>query len=406
MESISLLTLSIAVGAFALIAVLVIVFIDRRRFRGYEEFRHDARVIQSFLKGELFRDVDDLVVTGGSHGFRTTVRFSRGENTPGLTIRMSVPSNLNMMIIPKDAPVPEGGVVIRIGDDQLDNKFLARTDQPTQARLFLSLSATIPQLRRLCCSSRTYFNAEHGSIELIELIAPEEDTAEHLMAHIQSLAALGPTLGQMPGASEIQVEKIAPPRPIRKYSAAIAFVSVLAVGIAALVAFEHRKSMDAAEGSTGAPIGIPNEEAQRIPNLRGWRLATSGDFDSAGVDWLKTKGIAIPSGRIEADFSGTGVPADHAYVLINAEGTRRLVVTSSKEVLYDSVLPGILLAARVPKASMAAIPLQMGTAATGNTDGLLVVGEKDNLQSAMVVSFNGSSVISAVPKNYQEISLE
>ncbi len=407
MDNISLLAFAITAGGLILIIILVGVFLDRRRFLGYEEFRQDARVIQAFLKAQLFRDVHDLVISGGAHGYRTTVRFSRSEHTPGLTIRMSVPSNLSLTVFPKEATIPEGGVLVRTGNEQLDLRYVVRTDQPTQTRLFLNLNATIPQLKALCCSSKTFFNVEEGAIELIELTVPEEDTAEHLIAHVRSLAMLGPVLAQMPGASDVKVEKITPPRPLKKYGAVAAIIVLFVAGVAALAGYERERSMETSSSQTGTPVGIPNNEAQHIPDLAGWRLATSGDFDPEGVAWLRKHGIFNPSGRVEADFLDRGVPEDHAYVLINSEGWHRVVVlTSDNRVLLDHSEQNLALAARVPKAQLAAMPIQSGDSVHGMADGLLLVREKDDLHSAVVVSFNGSSVISAVPENYKNLSLE
>src|SRR5581483_3067620 len=63
----------------------------------------EAMAIQRFLRGELFRDSNDLVITGNVDSYRTTLRFSQDEYTPGVNIRMEVPATFDLAIAPKNA---------------------------------------------------------------------------------------------------------------------------------------------------------------------------------------------------------------------------------------------------------------------------------------------------------------
>ena len=405
METGTLVILAVGVLVIAL-ACAIIPYINLwRRYRGYSEVRRDAAAIAYFLRGQIFRDMNDLVITGNTQTYRTTLRFSRDENTPGVNIRMEVPANFDVMIVPKDTPLPEGGQVIRTGNDPFDAKWTVRTTQPTQARIFIAGSTAIAQIRKLCCSSKTFVNIEPGALELSELTVPDS-AARHIIDHMESMAIVGKQLALMPGASQVKVERVTPPRPTNKVLVAVIAITVACTGITALANHEHTKKMSAAiTGAGGSPRGIPPDEALHIPHLQGWRLAGSPDFDPKLVTWLRSSN-GHPDGRLEGDFTGGGTGTDHAYLLMNAEGAFRVVVLLGNDVKFDETFPNVALIAKVPKTAIRDIKIDTGSPATGNADGILVVKDKDNLHSGLVLSFNGGSPITAVPENYKSTTLE
>src|SRR5581483_4093622 len=284
----------------------------------------EALAIQRFLRGELFCDSNDLVITGNVDSYRTTLRFSQDEYTPGVNIRMEVPATFDLAIAPKNAESGITGQPIRTGNDAFDPSWVVRTNERTQAKIFLAGDNS--DLYRLCCSSKTFLNVQRGVMELSELTVPEEAPAQHLIAHLQSMGRLGKQLSHMPGASQIKIERVVPPRKTSRALVIVIAVIAVCMGVATLADYQREQKMNSArEGAGGSPRGIPSEEAIRIPNLEGWRLAESPDFDPSMVDWLHSKDVQA-DGRLEGDFSGSGQAADHAYLLINSEGAHRLVV--------------------------------------------------------------------------------
>ena len=73
---------------------------------------------------------------------------------------------------------------------------------------------------------------------------------------------------------------------------------------------------------------------------------------------------------------------------------------------FDETFPNVALIAKVPKTAIRDIKIDTGSPATGNADGILVIKDKDNLHSGLVLSFNGGSPITAVPANYKSTTLE
>ena len=103
MDTNTILILAVGVVLIALASVIIPYLNTLRRYSGYSELRDDARAIEYFLRGETFRDVNDLVVTGNTQGYRTTLRFSKAENTPAVNLRMDVPATFDMMILSPSA---------------------------------------------------------------------------------------------------------------------------------------------------------------------------------------------------------------------------------------------------------------------------------------------------------------
>src|SRR5437899_11544396 len=91
------------IGALSVIGLVIFFVQNRRTFAGYEEFSSDARKLSRMLRGELFRDGDDLVMAGNYNGMATVVRFSNSDNTPGLNVRVQAPASFTLAVTPQGA---------------------------------------------------------------------------------------------------------------------------------------------------------------------------------------------------------------------------------------------------------------------------------------------------------------
>src|SRR5579864_8282150 len=190
------IVLGIIFGLAVLGAVIALVY-NLRKFAGFRQIGRDAEKIEDSLAGELFRDGDDLVVSGNFGRLPTVVRFSNKEDVPGLNIQLGVPANFTVWIAPRSADPGEGRAVLRTGDPAFDNRFITRSDDPGQARLFLALQMVPRALHQLACSSGTFVAISAGSIEISEQVIPAESTARHVLEHLQSVATLAGALKHM-----------------------------------------------------------------------------------------------------------------------------------------------------------------------------------------------------------------
>ena len=389
--------------ALALMGALVALVQNQRRFAGFKELAGDVREIAQRLGGEVFRDGGDLVVSGNYDRLPTVVRFSNNENVPGLNIRVGVPANFTLWVAPRQAEPGEGRATVRTGDTILDTRFLARSDDPGQARLFIAMQGVPAGLRKLACSTSTFITFSEGFFELSELEIPRPCTSNHLLEHLQSVSTLANTLKQMPGADTVRVEPLRKePRLIGRAAIVAGVVATMAVVVAAMQ--PNPKPPELAAPTQDVAAGVLPGDAQRIAGITGWRAAIASDFDPNAASWLRSLGMA-PTGRIAADFSGSGQNSDVAYALINQDGLWRIVLMVNGETRYDIHYPKIAVAARIPKSAVSSIQWIGSAPSPIDGDGLLIVRSADDATSALVVFSGGQRIVTAVPANYQTVDL-
>jgi hypothetical protein len=388
----------------AAVGVVVYMIKRARTFAGYGDLRETAEELRRLLKGEIFRDGEDLVISGNHRRLPAVVRFSYSENTPGLNMRMEAPATFSMSVTPKAANVAEGRVVMRTPDEKFDTRFVTRTDHPTQAKMFTNDKLVMAQLQKLCCSGNTFFSISSRSMELSELAIPTS-TKRHVMDHMDSMLLLARALADMPGAGAIRIQEIQKERSIPvRIAIAVGLVAVVVAVFAATRAM--REQVDAAALQVGdvPPSGILPADAQLIRNLAGWRLATAEDFDSAGVAWLRTRGREA-SGRIEGDFSGASVPTDAAYILSRDDGSRRVVILADRRKIFDAAYDDVYLAARVRARAFPSIEWAGSAPDPPQGDGVLLV-RGPTAADGLVIYQRQGRILSAVPVDYQNMPLE
>jgi hypothetical protein len=398
-------TLHVVIGLAVVICLSVLIpYLNwLRLLAGYYELRRDVRALQRFLRGETFRDADDLAVTGSTHGLRTTIRFSRRENMPGVNIRMQVPSTFDLIIGSKEFPLQEEFQWARSDNPALDARWRVQAKEPAQVRMFLASDTVTFELQKLACSSSTLISLEPGAMELSEPTTPLGSRGRHFLAHMESMSIVARQLSRMPGASRVKLERVVPARPTGKVVIALLAAAALGLSVFGLADYQRiRRDEGATSTVGGSPQGIPPDEASQIPNLQGWRLSGVADFDADLAGWLRKSNV-VPSGRLEGDFSGTA-GNDHAYLLTNGE-SHRLLVLVGNQVKFDETFPAVAIVAKVPSAAIRDVKIDTGSAATGNSDGILLVRERNNVRSGILLSFRGGSPITAVPANYTSIAV-
>jgi hypothetical protein len=393
----------VIIAGVSVLGVIITLIRGRTTYSGYQEIAHDVRRLGEAIKGETFRDGNDLVISGNYGKLPTVVRFSNEENTPGLNIRVQAQATLVLSVVPTGVTPTEGGrVPVKTADEMFDARFTTRTDQPTQAKMFLSRPTTAA-LAKLCCSKRTFLSIGHGSIELSELVIPTPNTSQHIIDHLRYMARLGEDLRMMPGAEKI---KLVPFQRERHVAGRIAIAVGAVVAVVSIFAATQVPTRPRVGQAQLLSSGILPIDAAHIPDAGQWRAATAEDFDPACINWLRGYGKS-PEGRIEGDFSGSGLGTDAAYVLVGPDNTRRIVILSGVENRYDSKFPYVGIAARIPKAVVNSIEWVGGKPPVGmDGDGLLIVRKKDDLRSGLVLFLSGHGIVSAAPVDYQKISFE
>jgi hypothetical protein len=391
------------IAAVAAVGVIITFIRTRMTFTGYEEITGDVQRLAAALHGELFRDGADVVVSGAWNRAPVVVRFSNAENTPGLNIRMAAPATFVLSVAQAAAEVSEGGrVAVKTADELFDTRFSTRTDQPAQARMFLTRQVTA-LLQRLCCSRNTYISFVRGAIEVSELLIPGAPSP-HVLEHVKTMAALAENLRQMPGAETVKLSVRDRERHV-VVRVAMAIGAVVAIGsVFAAVQSPHKTALT----QVAAPVsnGILPADAAVIADAERWRAASLDELDGTAAAWLRGNGIE-PSSRVEGDFGGSGTGDDAAYLLVGRDGSRRVVVIADHQNRYDASYAYVGLVARIPKADIASIrwnPREHPPQEVDG-DGILLVRGRDNGASGLVLFLTRQGVVSATPVNYQEIRL-
>jgi hypothetical protein len=394
--------LAVAIGA--LVACVGVLISERRKrvlFADYEEVRSDVRALASHLKGVIFRQGAELVVTGNNAGCSTTIRFSHQENTPGVYIRMHAPALFTLFCAPKQAATVAGRARLLPENNYLASRFQVRSDHPTEARLFLAEDGVVGCLQQLCCSARAFFTISDGALELTELSIPDQHAGRHFIDHLVSMRALLGPLRSMPNADHIKVPAFRRERHVG-VRAALAACVVVAVATVIAATEEHGHA-----ARKVAPVGVREIEADQIPNLSGWRRINDSDYDGGALSWLRGNGQDADF-RIEGDFSGTANGRDAVYVFRRVNGdTFRVVLLVNGEDRYDVNYDSLAVVARFPKALVENTEWAGQKPAAPDGDGVLIALPQaaDGSTPAVVLFVQGRQIISGAPTDYQHLNL-
>lgn len=389
------------VAGLAAIGVTVTYLRTRMTFSGYEEILHDIRKIGASIKGETFRDGSDVVISGTWEKNPVVVRFSNQENTPGLNIRMPAAASFQISVAGKENQVSEGPrTPVKTADEMFDARFTTRTDQPMSARMLLTKPVTAV-FQKLACSKNTYIQLGGGVIEHSELVIPEP-AASHVMDHLKSLAALAAALRNMPGAEKVKILKIEHERHV--FARAVMAVGVL-VAIGAVVAAIQVPSTNAIAANESLSNGILPADAVLISNAGVWHAATPAELDPAGAEQLRVFGVT-PAARVSGDYSGTANGQDAAYLLVNPEGKRRVVILAGHQNRYDVQFAAVGMIARVPKDVVGSIRWKNDKGPTNVPgDGLLIVRQANKADGAVVMFVGADSITSFTPVSWHDVQL-
>ncbi|HYF37274.1 MAG TPA: hypothetical protein VD994_18375 [Prosthecobacter sp.] len=394
----------IALGV-ALVGFAIAYARRKTTLRGYEEITKDVQALREALKAEMFRDGEDLVLSGDLGRFPTQVRFSYSQNTPGLNIRVQAPATFSLAAVSKSLETgAEGRVVLRTGDDIFDSKFTIRTDQPNNAKIFLGSRAALGQMQKLCCSMNTSVALQTGLIEHNELTIPTPFTARHVQDHLNSIQALATMLERMPG-SELPVARRFRERTSWRTRAAVA-VGVIAAAIVVYTAVQPNQPTQASEPDPAITAGVKPADGTAIPALRRYRVAPTDAFDLVVANWASSNGVNVTS-TIEGRFlNAASETPDTAYYLRGEQGQKRVVIVSGGQNKYDSEFVELAGIVRVPQSAIQNIEWSSVAPEAPDGDGLLIVRSGADTTSGVVIFFHQGRLTSGVPANYQFISLQ
>lgn len=395
----------VIIAAVVFVGAFIAYFRDRKVYGGHKEYATDAQDLAKKLHGEIFRDGDDLVINGTQGGHEVVVRLSYAENTPGLHIRMAAPANFRMTVVPKGARATEGKVQVRTGDDSFDARFMTKSDHPTQAKMFLGSKGVLAELGKLGCLAHGFINISNGAIEHSEALVPTPNTGQHIREHLQSMDRLASDLAKMPFADRVEI------KPLKRDRRWLLRLAIVAGTMTALVGIitAAQQPVDAPLPISGSgvyvPPGMTAADASLLGSLRGWHLATADDLDPDAAAWARNAGQKA-TGHFNCNFDGHQTALrDSAYLLVSLDGQHRAIIMTGDQVRYDVKYPNIGLLSVVPKNNLSRIQWKTLNPAPPDGDGLLLLRNPQDRSSGLVLYFSDGKLESAVPSDYQAISL-
>jgi len=394
------------VAVLAVVGVIVTLVRGRSTFSGYEDIAEDCRQIaKTFSKSEIFRDGNDLVVSGNFGRLPTIVRFSYDENTPALNIHMKAPSTFNMSVVPKGSRATEGRVLVRTPDDMFDARFTTRSDNPTQAKMFTSGKTVMQALQKVCCSSKTFFTVTHGAIELSELTMPQPYMGRHVNDHIAMMGTLAKQLADMPGSESVKIQAMQRERSSWPVKAAVAVGAIVAVVTVVAATRDYGKPSHEDIGQNiDVPSGMTANDAQLIVHLQGWRVAKEEDFSSTMRGWLRDNSQTA-GGRLVGNFTGQGANRKDRRLSENQTGKRRVVVVGHGAIRYDAIFDKVTGIGRVNSGSIERNEWELKPQGKPDGEGLMVVFGGEQASDALVVFLEGQKLLAGKPADYQSLRL-
>jgi hypothetical protein len=396
---------AILVCSFAcLVGILARTFKDRRTFAGYKAMAADVKKIARSIGAEIFRNGDDLVLSGNFERIPVTLRFSNSATEPGLKIVCTAPVDFQLSFTPKGEASLEGRVIVPTQSPNFNMRFTARTDDPEHAKLFLALAEAQHHIERLCCSRNTFLLFSPRNIELREVLVPL-DTYRHVWSRLRSLAGLNSQAAKLPNASRI---KVVPVKPLSS-SWVLKFALLVGAGAAVAAVLSNAAAPpQVATTQTKASNGILPIDQRVIPDAGNWRTVSPSELRPQFIDWMEGFGVT-PASKIDLDAREGGQAMGTAYLLATERTPelKRVVWVANHQVLFDVVdrIEGI---AKVPRDSMPGIVWCEGStpAEAAEGDGLLVVRDYEKPEGGTVFFFSHEKLYSAVPADFHNVPMK
>lgn len=370
-------------------------------FRGYRGLKSATKTLSSTLRGTIFRDGNDLVVSGFFRGIPSVIRFSTAENMPEVHVWMKISSAMNLFISHKSSKLTDGRVRIPTRDAWFNDRFTIRTDFPSEAVALLADDKAIQELKGLCCSPGTSIALNRDSLELSELTVPQ-DTVRHLESHLESLAETAVRAGAISALGAAQPKIYGPDRYV------VARVALVVLAIAGLIEVyssvgrytNHGDDRVIAATETPEPISVTDE--QLFPGLSNWRLAASQDFEQTAVAAMHDHGKEA-TGRIPGFFNGPEQAAGTGYVFAlndpHHQAQRRIAIVADRHAVLDAVYDNVSAVVLVAKSEIpnTASGTSNRQSAPPDGDGLLIIRHAGDTESGMIFYLSGGRLSSTTP---------
>jgi hypothetical protein len=393
-------TVSIILSAVALLAAFKYL---RQAWvlRGFSGLEAEVRNIRKLLDGKIVRNGRDVLIRGTFRAMPALIRLSRSENAPELTIQLRSRTRGNLFVAPLRAPTKAGELYVSTPHPLLASRCSVRTDYPSEARNLLQHPHVLEELWDLCCSSQAFISIGDGVIHFTDGQLPASGAAFTINRHLRSMCALALASQEKP---QFRSKDRAKTRRATPVAALVAAVLLIAAGVFTAARRNRPKHAPAPAATPAVIAGIPRADARKLFGVGAWRLAKTSDFDPRAVAWLQGKGVEV-SGAIDGVFGPAARPGV-TYILVDSQtNSKRVVLLVDGAVKFDKVFSQLALVTKLVNVATAGAQWQ-GNSVIGEGDGVLIVPDFNDPQSATVISSSGVLVASATPKDFLLLHLQ
>ncbi len=192
--------------------------------------------------------------------------------------------------------------------------------------------------------------------------------------------------------------------------------ALLLVGLllTALGGWGYNQRQQANKRPVAVPARMELDDGMQIRQVTRWRLAASEDFDLDLVLESLRKGHDA-TGHIWGNFGGGPTELDSAYILVANQPAdssvagikppaRRFVMLVNDQLRYDINLHSVAFATLVPKSRFGNfLWLNRAPKEQPDGDGVLIVRDKNDSKSGLVIYASGDLVVMATPKDYRTV---
>jgi hypothetical protein len=400
------LMIGLGIAFLAVAGIVAAVIREIRLFSDFRDIAPQVKTIANLVRAEVFRDRQDLVLSGLYKGIPTVLRFSKQPGAPAMGLYVRVPATCQLSLIPKRSAGNANLQNVKTGSRMLEKHFVAMADNPADLDALLQHGRAPKLLETLCSSGKTILELNLGRLELLEMTLPEELT-RYASEQLLTIREFSELLAELPGSDRVETRSLE--RAPRSWFFKLAIAAGIAVVAISVIAATRERAKVPVLAAAPAEMfhGIPTEDAELINGMDAWHAAKPDELNVQFSNWLEDAGKR-PASRIEFNPVESGLSHGVAYLLVREDGARRLVVLVDQRAVFDACFARLDGIAVLPAASFPKLKWgqSQAPAQKPNGDAILVVRDASDPRSSEVLFFPNGTLFSGVPRDYSTIDLQ